>query len=67
VSEGEKLRYWKQAHPTEAITEAVVEEVVFGMVEAESFTFFDYLFSAPKQACEILTQMQNDGTDWNQV
>jgi hypothetical protein len=37
------------------------------MVEAESFTFFDYLFSAPKQACEIVTQMQNEGTDRNQV
>ena len=37
------------------------------MVEADSFKFFDHLFSNPRKACEILQDMQNEGTDWNQV
>jgi DNA polymerase III delta subunit len=67
VNEIEKLRYWKQTNPTKTITEAVVEEVTFGMVAAESFSFFDYVFSAPQHACEILADMQSDNTDRNQV
>jgi DNA polymerase III delta subunit len=41
--------------------------VVFSRVEANSFKFFDYLFSHPQQACSLLDTIQNDGTDWNQT
>jgi DNA polymerase III delta subunit len=67
ASEIEKLRYWQQKNATSSITEAVIAEVTFGQVEAESFKFFDHLFSAPTQSCIILDAMQAEGTDRNQV
>jgi DNA polymerase III delta subunit len=49
------------------LTPELVEDVCFGRVEADSFKFFDHLFSAPREACEILEDIQQEGTDWNQV
>jgi DNA polymerase III delta subunit len=67
VSEIEKLRYRQTAHPNEPLSAKVVEEVVFSRVEANSFKFFDYLFSSPQQACALLDKMQNEGTNWNEA
>ncbi|MDR0860909.1 MAG: hypothetical protein LBO09_08305 [Candidatus Peribacteria bacterium] len=67
VSEIEKLRYRKTVHPQSQISAEVVEDVVFSRTEADSFKFFDHLFSSPQRACKILDDIQNDGTDWNQT
>ncbi|MDR2541081.1 MAG: hypothetical protein LBD11_04830 [Candidatus Peribacteria bacterium] len=67
MSEIEKLRYRQSVHPQAQISSEVVEEVVFSQIEADSFKFFDHLFSSPQKACNILDEIQNDGTDWNQT
>jgi DNA polymerase III delta subunit len=66
ASEIEKLRYWKE-RSGQSITSEVVEEVTFGITEADSFKFFDHLFADPKKACQILDDMQSDGDDRNQI
>jgi DNA polymerase III delta subunit len=67
VSEIEKLHYRKAQHPDVQLSSAIVEEVAFGMTEADSFKFFDHLFANPEQACHILDDIQNEGTDRNQT
>ncbi|MDR0607929.1 MAG: hypothetical protein LBG52_06395 [Candidatus Peribacteria bacterium] len=67
VSEIEKLRYRQHIHPHEPISAQVIEEMVVSRVEADSFKFFDHLFSNPSQACSLLDDMQNTGTDRNQA
>lgn len=67
ASEVEKLRYWKERNPEVVFTPDLIDDLCFWMVEADSFKFFDHLFSNPHKACEIIEDMQQEGSDWNQV
>lgn len=67
ASEIEKLRFWKERNPEMVFTPALIEEISFGMVEADSFKFFDHLFTDSHKACQILQDMQEEGSDRNQV
>lgn len=67
VSELEKLYFYQQSYPEVQISESLIDEVCFGMTEAESFTFFNHLFTTPQKACKILEDMQYQGVDRNQA
>ena len=64
VSEAEKLKYWLPP-ATSQITKEQIDEYCFGMVEGDSFAFFDQLFSDPVLAAQTLEKMKSDGENRN--
>ena len=65
-SEIDKLRYRKRYY-NEEITQKVVDEVCFGMIEEDIFQFLDLALSDTKSAVQFIQWLQNDGLDRNAV
>ena len=65
-SEIDKLRYRKKYY-NEEITQKVVDEVCFGMIEEDIFQLLDLALTDSKSAVKFVQWLQDDGLDWNAV
>ena len=65
-SEIDKLRYRKKYY-NEEITQKVVDEVCFGMIEEDIFQLLDLALTDSKAAVKFVQWLQDDGLDWNAV
>ncbi len=65
-SECDKLKTWVSIHQQKAIDEAMIDLIVFGQVETNSFLLLKALFADKRKAIQILEKIQEGGADWNQ-
>ena len=65
-SEIDKLRYRKKYYNDE-ITQKVVDEVCFGMIEEDIFQLLDLTLTDTKSAVQLIQWLQDDGLDRNAV
>lgn len=64
--ECDKLKTWAKVKHQSVIDEAMVEYIVFGQVETDSFSLLKALFIDKKKAIHILEKIQNAWNDRNQ-
>jgi len=64
--ECDKLKTWALLKQQKHIDIAMVDLIVFGQVETDSFSLLKTLFTDKVQATKILEKIQQDGADWNQ-
>lgn len=64
--ECDKLKTWASLKQQKHIDIAMVDLIVFGQVETDSFSLLKTLFTDKVQATNILEKVQQDGADWNQ-
>ncbi|MFA6256264.1 MAG: hypothetical protein WC606_03700 [Candidatus Absconditabacterales bacterium] len=64
--ECDKLRMRTKIKQQKKIDEAMIDLIVFGQVETDSFTLLKMLFTDKIQAIKILEKIQNGGADRNQ-
>jgi len=63
-SEIEKLRYWKEYY-NEEITQKIVDEVCFWIIEEDVFHLLDLILNDSKSAINFVQKLEDDGIDWN--
>ncbi|MEI7919300.1 MAG: hypothetical protein WCH65_03720 [bacterium] len=64
--ECDKLKTWAFLKQQKHIDEAMIDLIVFGQVETDSFSLLKTLFTNKTQAIKILEKVQQDGADRNQ-
>jgi DNA polymerase III delta subunit len=64
--ECDKLKTWTKIKHQKKIDEAMIDMIVFGQVETDSFTLLKTLFTDKKKAIQVLEKIQNGGADRNQ-
>lgn len=64
--ECDKLKTRAKVKQQTTIDEAMIDYIVFGQVETNSFTLLAALFTNKKKAIQILEKIQESGTDRNQ-
>lgn len=64
--ECDKLRTRAKVKQQKSIDEAMIDYIVFGQVETDSFTLLKTLFTDKKKAIQILEKIQEGGADRNQ-
>ncbi len=65
-SECDKLRTWATVKDKKTIDEAMIDYIVFGQVETDSFLLLKALFTDQRKAMHILEKIQEWGADRNQ-
>ncbi len=65
-SECDKLRTWATIKDKKIINEEMIDYIVFGQVEINSFTLLNTLFTDKKKATQILEKIQEWWADRNQ-
>ena len=63
VSEIDKLRYWLMKNLEKTIDEKIIDLVVYGQVEVNSFLFLDYLLPEKEKAVGVLDKIHESGGD----
>ncbi|MEI8090959.1 MAG: hypothetical protein WCG98_01600 [bacterium] len=63
--ECEKLKIRCEAHTLTQIDQALIDKVVFGMVETDAFTLLENIFTHKKTSVEIIDKVKADGEDRN--
>lgn len=64
--ECDKLKTWTSIKHQKEIDEAMIDLIVFGQVETNSFLLLKTLFVDKKKAIQILEKIQHSGADRNQ-
>ncbi len=64
-SELEKLKLYCKANNLSEITDELVTDIVFGLVETEAFEFLKLIFKDKNKAVTYLQRMQDQWLNWN--
>ncbi len=64
--ECDKLRTRTKIKQQKKIDEAMIDLIVFGQVETDSFALLKMLFTDKRKAIQILEKIHDGGADWNQ-
>lgn len=64
-SELNKLKFYAISQNTKNLNLEMLEKVVFGDVQADSYAFYDLLFSNKDKTIEYIDKMESQGVDWN--
>jgi len=67
VLEINKLKYYLVANQISQIDQKIVDFVVFGQMEVNSFLFFDYFLKNKTKAVGVLDDMHQEWVDFNQT
>lgn len=64
--ECDKLKTWTKVKQEKKIDEAMIDMIVYGQVETNSFLLLKTLFIDKRKAIQVLEKIQEGGADWNQ-
>lgn len=64
--ECDKLKTWAKVKEQKVIDETMVDYIVFGQVETDSFSLLKALFTDKRKAIQIAEKIQEWWADWNQ-
>jgi len=67
AGEIDKLKTRCSVYSLTEIDAKIVDQVVFGQVEVNSFLFFDYFLTDKKKSLEVWNKIKEEGTDFNQA
>ena len=67
MSELDKLIVYCAVHDISKVDEKIINKVVYGNVEADSFALMDYFYRDVNKSWKLIDQLRDDGVNWNQI